>query len=210
MELSGEHWAGEVESALREKPERRGVGTAMAPRCMGRRRCFAGRAAPSCFQRSRGGPEVPPRASQIEGKGGHHFDDRTLGTPRKSQCKVCVCAPAGHFLGLVLMTSLSGGSVRVRVGFCISLGGGPWEAVGVCDHPAGTVRFRGPGQFCGPGSMVSGGLLGVVFHVVPIVLSALCAQAERGHVAAWIEPLNATCCAEGALRSCFQRPWLDL
>ena len=32
LELSGEHWAGEVESALREKPERRGVGTAMAPR----------------------------------------------------------------------------------------------------------------------------------------------------------------------------------
>ena len=32
LELSGEHWADEVESALREKPERRGVGTAMAPR----------------------------------------------------------------------------------------------------------------------------------------------------------------------------------
>ena len=44
---------------------------------------------------------------------------------------------------------------------------------------------------------MSGGLLGVLFHVVPIVLSALCPQAERGNVAAWTEPLNATRCAEG-------------
>ena len=124
-----------------------------------------------CFQRSRGGPKVPPRTSQIEGKGSHHFDDHTLGTPRKSQCKVCVCAPAGHFLGLVLMTSLSSKSVRLRVGFCISLGGGPWEAVGVCDHPAGAVWLRGPGQCRVSGSIMSGGLLGVLFHVVPIALS---------------------------------------
>ena len=140
---------------------------------------------------------MPPRASQIEGKGGHHFDDRTLGTPTKSKCKVCVSALGGHFLGLVLMTSLSGGSVGVRVGFSISLGGGPWEAVGVCDHPAGAVWFRGPGQFRAPGSIMSGGLLGVVFHVAPIALSALCPQAERGNVAALTESLNATRCAEG-------------
>ena len=44
---------------------------------------------------------------------------------------------------------------------------------------------------------MSGGLLGVLFHVVPIVLSALCPQAERGNVAALTERLNATLWAEG-------------
>ena len=95
------------------------------------------------------------------------------------------------------MTSLSGGSVRVRVGFSISLGGGPWEAAGVCDHPAGAVWFRGPGQFRGPGSIMSGGLPGVLFHVLPVALSAWSSEEERANVAPLMEGLNATLWAEG-------------
>ena len=48
---------------------------------------------------------------------------------------------------------------------------------------------------------MSGGMLWVLFHVVPIALSGRSPQEERGNVAALMEGLNATVWAEGRVGS---------